>query len=560
MARVRKTPESQKKSVILWKVAIYVRLSREDGNDESYSVTNQKQRLTVFLENLTLEEEAELVDFYVDDGYTGTDSNRDDFQRLLNDIDGKRVNCVIVKDLSRLSRNDWECKRYLQHFFVVKDVRFISLELPRLDSYKNPDDVYELGVSIQSMYNENHCRETSIKIRGTFNTKRQKGEFIGAFAPYGYLKDPADKHRFVIDDEAASVIKDIFHWFICDGMSKNGIVKKLIGMGVPSPAAHKWQKGMKYSNPGIINRNPLWSSRSITYILTNQMYLGHMIQGKQKVKSYKIHTRISVPESEWFIVENTHDPIIDKETFDQAQELMRRDTRTAPQAGYLYPFSGFLRCADCGKAMGRRTSNGYVYYACKTHTLQGLCSRHSIRHEKLEKAVLEAINKQVALIDDMSQLIDKINSAAVLRAVSKQLTTTIKLRKQETERIAGLKAGLYADWKSGDITREEYHRMKKTFEEKEQQLKQDIANLEKESQDMTPGVNLGNSCVDAFLKYKNIQSLNRGIVTELIKFIYIHEGGDVTIDFNFTDQHRRIVEFIDNNKKELIAAENMRVS
>ena len=559
MARVRKALDNVKNALTLWKVAIYIRLSREDGNDESYSVTNQRQRLTTYLENLMLEEEMELVDTYVDDGFTGTDSNRDDFQRLLEDIDKGKVNCVIVKDLSRLSRNDWECKRYLQHLFVVKNIRFISLELPKLDSYKNPDDVYEMGVSIQSMYNENHCRETSIKVRGTFNAKRKKGEFIGAFAPYGYMKDPGDKHYLIVDNEAAPIVKDIFHWFVYDGMSKNGIVRKLISMDIPCPAAYKRQHGMKYCNPAIVDNKPLWSARSITAILTNQMYLGHMVQGKQKVKSYKVHTRINTPESEWFIVEDTHEPILDRETFEKAQELMQRDTRTAPQTGQLYPFSGFLRCADCGRAMGRRTAKNLVYYACKTNTTQGLCTRHSIRHDKLEKIVLEVIQKQVVLIDDMAQLIDDINNAPVVRTISKRLTASLKLRRQELEKITELRTGLYMDWKNGDITRDEYHNMKREFEEKEQQLKQDIANLEEENQDMAQGVTSSNPYFDAFLKHKNIQSLDRGIITELIKVIHVHEGGDLTIDFNFADQHRRIIEFIENNKKELTVVENTKV-
>jgi hypothetical protein len=343
-------------------------------------------------------------------------------------------------------------------------------------------------------------------------------------------------------------------------MSKNGIVKKLIGMGIPCPAAYKRQNGMKYHNPATVNNAPLWSSRSVTAILTNQMYLGHMVQGKQKVKSYKVHTRITTPESEWFIVEDTHDPIVDKETFDKAQELMRRDTRTAPQTGQLYTFSGFLRCFDCGKAMGRRTSKNLVYYACQTNTNTGLCSRHSIRHEKLETAVLQAIQKQIMLIDDMALLVDEINDAPTVRTVSKRLTAAIRLRKQELEKTTGFRTGLYLDWKNGDITREEYHTMKKEFEEKEQQLKQDIANLEEESQDFAQGITTSNPYFDAFLKHRNIQTLDRGIVVELIKAIHIHEGGDMTIDFNYADQHRRVVEFIDNNKKELTVVENTKVS
>lgn len=548
MARVRKSLDATKKILTLWKTALYIRLSKEDGNDESYSVINQRQRLKEYLDNLILEEEIQFVDIYIDDGCTGTDSDRESFQCMLEDIDKGIVNCVIVKDLSRLSRNDWECKKYLQHLFVVKNVRFISLELPKLDSYKNPDEVYEMGVSIQSMYNENHCRETSIKVRGTFNMKRKKGEFIGAFPPYGYLKAPEDKHHLIVDDESAHIVKDIFHWFVREGMSKNGIVKKLIGMGIPCPAAYKRQKGMKYHNPAITNKEPLWSARSITAILTNQMYLGHMVQGKQRVKSYKVHMRISIPESEWFIIENVHEAIIDKDIFDRAQELMQKDTRTAPKSGQLYIFSGFLRCADCGKAMGRRTSKNFVYYACKTNTMQGLCTRHSIRSDKLENIVLETIQKQIELIDDMAQFIDDLNRAPATLTVSKGLPASIKLREQELEKFSAIRTGLYVDWKNGDITREEYHHMKKEFEEKEQQLKRDLASFE-EYQNIAQGVTLNNPYFNIFQKHRNINSLNRGIVVQLIKVIHIHEGGDVTIDFNFADQHRRVVGLIERNGK-----------
>lgn len=546
MARIRKN--SAPKDRVLWNAALYIRLSREDGNDESYSVKNQRQRLMEYLENRMLREEMRLAGIYVDDGCTGTDSDRESFQRMLEEIDQGIVNCVIVKDLSRLSRNDWECKRYLQHLFVVKDVRFISLELPKLDSFENPDEVYEMGVSIQSMYNENHCRETSIKVRGTFNMKRGRGEFIGAFAPYGYSKDPNDRHRLLVDPPAADIVKDVFYWFVRDGMSKIGIAKRLIGMGIPCPAAYKRQNGMKYHNPAIKNKEPLWSARSITAILTNQMYLGHMVQGKQKVKSYKVHTRINIPENEWFIVEDTHEPIVDKETFDQAQMLMQKDTRTAPGAGRLYTFSGFLRCADCGKAMGRRTSKHLVYYACKTNLTQGQCTRHSIRDDVLERAVLKTIQKQVALIDDMAQLIDDINNAPAPRDVSNRLAASLRLQKQELEKISGIRTGLYIDWKNGDITREEYRRMKKEFEDKEQQLRRDIAGLEKENQGMAQGA--AEPCFDAFRRHNNLSHLDRGIVTGLIKAIHIHEGGGITIKFNFADPYKRIAELIENRGEE----------
>lgn len=561
MPRIRKSLDALKIILKIWKVALYIRLSKDDGNDESYSVTNQKERLTDYLDALKVNEEMELVDIYIDDGFTGTDSDRDDFQRMLCDIQSKKVNCVIVKDLSRLSRNDWECKRYLQQLFVELDVRFISLELPNLDSYKRPEEIYEFGVTIQSMYNENHCRETSIKVRGTLNKKREKGQFIGAFAPYGYLKDPEDRHCFIVNPETAPVVKDIFQWFVYEGMSKSAISKKLIAMGVPSPSAYKQLNGMKYHNPHAKNGEGLWSTRTIDQILHNESYLGHMIQGRHKVKSYKVHTIVPINKEDWYIVENTHEPIVDQITFDLAQSLMSRDTRTAPKQKSVYPFSGFLRCADCGKGMTRRASRGYIYYACKTYVTKSntLCTRHSLKHTDLEHAVLKTIQNQIALVDTLAQTIEEINMAPVVRTVSNRVNTLLKLRRQELDIATGIKDGLYLDWKAGDITREEYHRMKKDFENKVQELKQAIAELEEEVEDMSNGVSLDDPYLTTFLKYKNIQNLDRGIIVDLIKVVYVHEDGSLTIDFNFTDQHRRIVEFIENNHNDLILVNSKNV-
>jgi len=561
MARIRKAQkQAETARQIQWLTAIYIRLSREDGNDESYSVTNQKQRLMAFFESIAAEDMMQLVDVYIDDGFTGTDSERESFQRMLRDLDEGRVNCIIVKDLSRLSRNDWECKRYLQHLFVVKDIRFISLELPRLDSYKRPDEIYDLGVTMQSAYNENHCRETSIKVRGTFNAKRRAGEFIGAFAPYGYLKDPENRHRFIVDPIAAPIVRDVFHWFVREGMSKNGIVKRLIELGIPCPTAYKRQNGMNYQNPMIAKVEPQWSARTVSEMLSNQMYLGHMVQGKQKVKSYKVHTRVNLPEEEWFIKEDMHEPLVDEEIFRKSQDLMLRDTCTPPNSGQLYPFSGFLRCVDCQKSMCRRPNKTTVYYACRTHTTTGLCTRHSIRHDRLEEIVLKAIQKQINLVDSLVEMIDDINAAPVQRTESAQLERAVKTRRTELEKTHTLYDGLYADWKSGNISLEAYQRMKKKYEDKEATLKRDIAKLEEEIRVASQGITSQNPYFETFRKYHALTELNRGIVTDLISEIRIHEGGDVDIDFTFAGDHQRALEFVENNKAVLASARRQKAS
>lgn len=550
--------------LMIWKVAIYIRLSKDDGNDESYSVRNQRERLTDFFNDLlATEENIQFVDYYIDDGETGIDSDRDDFQRLLSDIHQKKVNCVIVKDFSRLSRNDFELKYYLQMLFVELNVRFISLELQKLDTYKQPEAVYDMNVSFQSMTNENHCRETSIKVRGTLDKKREKGQFIGAYAPYGYLKDPTDRHRFIINPDTAPVVKNIFHWFVYEGMSKQAIAKKLVNSGIPSPAVYKQENvSAKYHNPNVKDGKGQWSHRTVDLILHNETYLGHMVQGKHKVKSYKIHTIVPCDKQDWYIVEDTHEPIIDKATFDLAQSLMQRDTRTAPKQKEVYTFSGFLKCADCGRGMTRRASRGYIYYACKTyvHYSHDLCTRHSLKNVDLEKAVLDSIQNQIALVDGLAQAVEEINNAPVIRTVSNRVNAQLKLRTQELEKTVRIKDQLYIDWKSGDISRDDYHRMKKDFEEKEQALRTNITELKEEIADMAQGVQSDNPYLTTFLKYKNVTTLDRGIIVDLIKSILVHEGGDITIDFNFADQHRRIVEFIENNHNDLEVLSNSRAA
>lgn len=287
-----------------------------------------------------------------------------------------------------------------------------------------------------------------------------------------------------------------------------------------------------------------------------------MVQGKHKVKSYKIHTIVPCDKQDWYIVEDTHEPIIDKATFDLAQSLMQRDTRTAPKQKEVYTFSGFLKCADCGRGMTRRASRGYIYYACKTyvHYSHDLCTRHSLKNVDLEKAVLDSIQNQIALVDGLAQAVEEINNAPVIRTVSNRVNAQLKLRTQELEKTVRIKDQLYIDWKSGDISRDDYHRMKKDFEEKEQALRTNITELKEEIADMAQGVQSDNPYLTTFLKYKNVTTLDRGIIVDLIKSILVHEGGDITIDFNFADQHRRIVEFIENNHNDLEVLSNSRAA
>ena len=560
MARKSRTiPEAIKQKFKVWRIAIYIRLSKEDARsfDESESVSNQRTIIEEHIAGFNDGDEYIIVDEYVDDGISGTtDDEREDFQRMLSDIKKGRINCVIVKDLARSFRNYSDQGYYLDDWFPRFNVRFISLYHQPLDSYKEPQNMRSIAVPIQGVLNENHCAETSDKVREVFDMKRRNGEHIGSFAAYGYIKDPNDKNALVVDEEAAEVVRDIFAKFL-DGMSKNAIVHYLNEHGVLSPAAYKRERlGLKYQNPSIDPaKRPLWGAVTITTILKNRMYCGDMVQGRYRVKSYKIHVQEVVPEDEWYIVENTHEAIIDRDIFVKVQRLLLRDTRTAPQKKQIYLFSGFLRCADCGKAMTRSKVGGTVYYYCRTYKDQSknACTKHTIKHNRLEAAVLYAVQQQFYLAVDYTKTIERINRAPLVKSQSKKLADAIEQKERELSKIARYKQAIYQDWKDGEISHSDYRHMKEDYEEQAEALNEVIEKLRAEQAELENGIDTENPFLKAFRQYGNIEKLTRDVLIELVDHIKVYEGGNISIVFRFADELRRIHEFIEvNNPSEAV--------
>lgn len=555
MARIRKAVSSGVHSAsrkIVWLIAAYIRLSREDGNDESLSVTNQKKIIGEYLETF-FEGEFTLIDYYIDDGLTGTDYDRPDFQRMIHDMEAGKVNCIICKNLSRMFRNYSDQGYFLEKIFPMNKTRFITVSDPRVDSFLHPETLQGLEVPINGLMNDRFAAKTSHDVRDTFATKRRKGEFIGAFAPYGYKKAPENKNALIIDEEAAEVVRNIYQWFVYEGMSKNGIAHRLNDLGIAGPAAYKKSKGLNFCCPQGEKNDGLWSPSSVTTILKNKMYLGIMVQGKQTVISYKVHDKVAVPEEDWYMVPDTHEPIIEAELFQKAADLQTRDTRTAPSGRNLHLLSGFIRCADCKKAMTRQKTKNIVYYYCRTfrEKSKNACTKHTIKEGVVIKAVLAAIQAQISLVDSLADVVEEINKSPIVKNESTRLTAMLHLRQKELDKVISIADGLYGDWKSGDISKEEYTRLKQKYSCKAEQLKVTIQNIQSECQVMAKGISKNDPYLTYFLKYKNIKELNRGILVDLVKNIYIHQGGEISIEFNFADQHRRIIESIENNQNEL---------
>jgi len=553
LARIRNAKKGsealgKKADAQIWRIAVYIRLSREDGNDESESVVNQKKILTEYLEK-HFEDQYVVVDYYMDDGLTGTDDTRKEFMRLIHDIDLSEVNCMVVKTLARAFRNYSDQGYYLEYFFPQKNVRFISVGDPVIDTYKNPDIITGLEVPITGLMNDRYSARTSSDIRRTFNMKRRNGEFIGAFPPYGYLKDPENKNRLILDPEIASLKREMRGWIVQDGMSLGGVARKLNELGVPNPTAYKHKLGWQYCNPLVKENDGLWVGTSVKHVLLNQVNLGHMVQGKQRVVSYKVHDKIRVPEEDWFIVHNTHEPTFTQEEYDALENVLARDTRTPNGSKTVHLFSGFLRCSDCNKALQRRTSKGHTYYACRTHTEKSKerCTKHSIRLDILEEAVLQSVRMQIALIENLAEVIEEINQRVDINTQSSRIESLLKARHQELAKMKNAADSLYVDWKAGELTAEDYRRMKQKFDDKVNQIAEVIANLEEEQRVAQQGVTAESDLFLAFAKHGNIAKLDRGVLIALVDTIYVHEDKGITIKYRYADQYERTLEYIEAN-------------
>lgn len=535
-----------------WQAALYIRLSKEDmdkNKTESASIANQRE---ILKEYLKLHPDIEHVDTYVDDGYSGTDFDRPGWTRLMQDIRLKRINCVIVKDLARLGRNYTISGDLIDNQFARLGVRFIALN-NGIDTAGDGMNAATrcISIGVTNVINESYAASTSVNIRGTLNNHRRQGKFIGAFACYGYRKAPEDYHKLMIDEEAAPVVRMIYREFI-DGSSIIGIVKKLNGMGIPNPTLYKRQQGMNFNSR--TDNDGLWSDRTVRRILQNQMYIGNMVQGVNRTVNYKVHECRAVPKDEWIIVENTHEPIIDRETFDKAQSLFSRHIHSRKADKRADLFAGFVFCADCGKAMHKKVNrqNGktYRYYKCSTKQKKSpkACTNHTIRIDKLEQAVLTTIQTMVDVALDYDELMKQVKQSS-RNQESDYIKRTLETQKKEREKCLKASADLYPDWKNGEITQEEYQRIRANLNEKLEKLDAMIANLEATRSQLDGDTLAPNTFAEHFMNHRNITELTRPILVELIDKILIHEGGRITIKVKFADAFEALTDYLEQQKE-----------
>ena len=511
----------------MYMVGVYSRISREDGDKiESESIGNQRELIKSFVKK---HKDMRIVDYYSDDNYSGTNFNRPEFKRMYEDIKSGKVNCVIVKDLSRFGRDYIDVGNYIQKVFPKFGVRFIAIN----DNVDSNVRQYDMITPIKNIFNEQYARDISDKIISTFRNKQEQGQFIGAFASYGYKKDPNNKYKLIIDEYPATIVKRIFKLF-CEGKGKISIARQLNDEGVLCPSEYKKSIGEKYTNSHKLQNTSYWTYSTIHNILCKEIYAGNMVQHKSNCSKFN-YGDVQVQKDDWIIVENTHEPIIDKDTWNTVQGLLKRRTRQLNFQNNVSMFAGFLCCGDCGRAMAKITWNKNIRYVCGTYKRYSkVCTSHSISEDKLISIILEDINYILSKINNIRHIVEesqKISSEREMNANDKDGLLNVEA---QLNKIKHLKKGVYEDYRSGLLTRDEFIEYKADYDKQEQ-------NIEKLIQDMTnknmseEEVIIESDFVKSLKNTKRIEVLDRIILESFYDKIYIYEDKKIKFKYKFQE-------------------------
>ena len=537
-------------SYISYMAAVYLRLSKEDEDlrenedkKESNSIANQKALILKTLESMP---DVTLYDIYIDDGFTGLNFERPNFQRMCEDIYNGRVNMVIVKDLSRLGRDYIDSGRYVKKIFPSYHVRFVSV-LDHFDSLTATQSDVNLLIPVKNFVNDNYSRDISGKVRSHQEVMRENGLYVGSHVAYGYKKLETDRNRIIPDEYAADIVRKIFDWKL-KGLSSASIADKLNGLGVAAPSEYKRQLGGNYKSGFQKNRKAKWSAVAINRILRNKIYIGVLEQGKREKVNYKLNKVVEKPETEWAVKENTHEAIISKADFENVAKLLNLDTRKSPEEETLFMLSGLMFCGECGGSMVRRC-NRYkdkqsVYYICATYNKGKGCSRHSIAQSVIEDILLDAIKRHIEHVARLDELLNTIRDREVNYDDIVANDREILAKYKELDQCKKVEMSLHRDLAAGIISIKEYEQFKNNFAHKSAEIEETIRKLQQEIETVFEEGLFADEWIDTFTKTGNITSLDRSIVLSLVEKITIHEENRIEITFQYQDEYKTLCRII----------------
>ena len=522
----------------------YLRLSYTgDKTNESDSIANQRRLIDDFVKGSP---DIELVDEFVDDGYSGVLFDRPQFQRMMDEIKAGRVNCVIVKDLSRLGREYIETGRFLERIFPAYGVRFIAVTDGIDTAHKSSSD--DLALMMKNIINDTYCHDISVKTRTALNVKRQNGDYVGACPIYGYRKAPDNRNRLVVDDDAARVVRDIYRRKI-DGVSAQKIADALNGMGIPSPLAYKISRGLPHPTGGFSDSaGAKWSAKTVLRILQDETYTGVLIQGRQGTHNHKLKDVVQKPENEWVRVEGTHEAIVGKRDFELVQKLLRLDTRTSPDSKNVYLFSGLLICGCCGANMRRKTNtvNGkkYVYYHCPTGKKSGCAHPVLVREDELTQCVLESAQAHIRSAASLDDLLDSINEERINRDAIAGLKARIAENESKLEQDRRFKTTLYENFIGGLLSKKDYQQLKDDYSERMEKTQEAIALLRGEMERISRNDSERQKWTRHFKEFSTMTELDRRAVVALIESIRVVGKTELEITFRYQMEYEAAVKLL----------------
>lgn len=509
----------------IYNTALYMRLSRDDElQGESGSIQTQRMMLRQYSHehNLTV------IDEYVDDGWSGTNYDRPGFQRMIDDIEDGKINCVITKDLSRLGRNYILTGQYTEIYFPSKGVRYIAIN----DNVDTLNGESELAPFL-NILNEMHARQTSKKVKAAMHTKFANGAHYGAYAPLGYIKDPEQKGHLLVDPETKWIIEKIFDMAL-HGAGAAKITRTLVAEKVPTPGWLNYKRYGTFANiyAGASEEKAYaWTVAQIKSILKDENYIGNSVHNKQSSISFKNKKKIRKPQEEWFRVENTHEAIVSKGDFQKVQQLIA-SRRRQQKNGTTQIFSGLVKCADCGWSMrfgtNRQNKTPYSRYTCSHYGQIGIhCSAHYIRYDTLYAYVLSRLNYwcEQAQTDEtilLNRLL-KTSDKALQAARKKQVADLKKAEKRRAE-LDNLFAKMYEDWSAGRITEYNFQMLSAKYQQEQAELDAKIQSIKAAQEDAKQTTSNAEQWVKLIRQYSHITELTAPVLNTLIEKIVIHEA------------------------------------
>ena len=511
----------------------YLRLSyTENHENESDSIANQKKLIEDYVKE---HPDIELVSEKVDDGYSGILFDRPAFQEMMQDITDGKVNCVIVKDLSRLGREYIETGRYLRRIFPAYGVRFIAINDNIDTAHEHAGD--DLNISMKNLINDAYCHDISVKTRSALEVKRKKGDYVGACPVYGYRKSEENRNQLVVDEYAARVVRDIFRAKI-DGRSAKRIADELNALGVLSPLAYKISRGLPHPKGGFADRpDAKWSATTVIRILQDEIYTGTLVQGRQGTYNHKLRNVIQKPDEEWIRVKDAHEAIIRKRDFDLVQHIMGLDTRTAPEGEKVYLFSGLLVCGCCGARMTRKTNTvggkKYIYYHCPTGKKHGCTHPVMLREDDLIQCVLASVQAHIKNVVSVDDLLNSISEETINRELVAGCKAQIAENRVQLEQIGVFKAGLYENFVKGMLDKAEYKSLRDGYTERMEELRSAIDQLRQEMERVTDRTSERQKWAQQFREFSNMTELDRRAVVTLIQSIRIISKTELKITFRY---------------------------